>query len=163
MKRLVSLSLLIILILSGCSIKSADEYYKSTEPKGKYNATISINCSTAVKYKNSKRKNPDILKPCNISFNKGETVFDILKRACKEYKIQFEYEGKGSSVYISGIDYLYEFDCGDLSGWEYSVNDKFPNVGCNSNNLKDGDVVKWLYTCDLGADIGNEYKGEKDD
>ena len=163
MKRLLSLTLLVIIILSGCSIKSADDYYSSTEPKGKFIATISINCSTAVNYKNSKVKKADILKSYSISFNKGDTVFDILKRACKENKIQFEYEGEGRSVYISGINYLYEFDCGDLSGWEYSVNDKFPNVGCNAYKLKDGDNVKWLYTCDLGADIGNKYKGETND
>lgn len=163
MKKLLSLTLLLIITFSGCSIKSPDEYYNSTEPKGEYTARVSINCVTAVNYKNSKRKNADILKPCDVSFNKGDTVFNLLKRACKENKIQLEYEGEGSSVYISGIDYLYEFDCGDLSGWEYSVNEKFPNVGCNSYNLKDGDKVKWLYTCDLGADIGNKYKGEPND
>lgn len=160
MKRLFALLTTVILLLSGCSIKSADDYYSSTEPKGKLSAVISINCSTAVNYKNSKRKSAEVLKPYTVTFNKGDTVFDLLKRACKENKIQFEYEGEGSSVYISGIDYLYEFDCGNLSGWEYSVNDKFPNVGCNAYTAKDGDTIKWLYTCDLGADIGNEYKGD---
>ncbi len=162
MKRYIII-LLIILSFSGCSIKSADEYYGSAEPKGKYKAVISISCETAVKYKNSKRKKSVILKEYNTFFNKKETVFDVLKRVCKEKKIQFEHEGSGSSVYIKGIDYLYEFDCGDLSGWEYSVNDKFPNVGCNAYTLKDGDNIKWLYTCDLGSDIGNEYKGDKND
>lgn len=160
MKRLILIVLLIILSFSGCSIKSADDYYSSTEPEGKYSAVISINCSTAVNYKNSKRKNADILKPFKTTFNKNETVFDVLKRVCKEKRIQFEHEGSDASVYIKGIDYLYEFDCGDLSGWEYSVNDKFPNVGCNAYKLKDGDNIKWLYTCDLGADIGNVYKGD---
>lgn len=23
-------------------------------------------------------------------------------------------------------------------------------------NFKQGDVIKWLYTCDLGADVGSE-------
>ena len=163
MKRLICFTFLLIFITTGCTIKSADEYYSSTESEGKYSASISINCSTAVNYINSERKKSDILKPRSVTFNKGDTVFDLIKRVCRENKIQFEYEGEGSSVYISGIDYLYEFDCGDLSGWEYSVNGKFPDVGCNSYNLKDGDIVKWLYTCDLGADIGNEYKGENDD
>lgn len=163
MKKLIIFFLLIIFVFSGCSIKSADEYYSSTEPKGKLDAVITINCSTAVKYKNSKRKKSDILKNYKITFNKNDTVFDILKRACKENKIQFEYEGEGTSVYIKGIDYLYEFDCGSLSGWEYSVNDKFPNVGCNAYKAKDCDVIKWLYTCDLGSDIGNVYKGDKND
>ena len=163
MKKLLVFSFLIILILTGCTIKSADEYYNSTESAGKLSATISINCYTAVNYKNEDIKKADILKPCSVSFDEGDTVFDLLVRACKENKIQFEHEGNGDSVYISGINYLYEFDCGDLSGWEYSVNDSFPNVGCNAYALSDGDDVKWLYTCDLGADIGNVYKGEKND
>ena len=163
MKKITVFSLLIILLLSGCSIKSADDYYNSTEPKGKLSATISINCMRAVEYIGSERKKSEILDDYKVTFNNGDTVFDLLKRACKEKKIQFEYEGEGSSVYINGIDYLYEFDCGDLSGWEYSVNDDFPNVGCNAYNPSDGDTIKWLYTCDLGADIGNVYKGDSDD
>lgn len=163
MKRVIVCSILLIMLFTSCSIKSAEDYYKSTEPKGECSAVISISCETAVNYKNSERKNADILNDYSVSFNKGDTVFDLLKRACKENKIQFEYEGEGDSVYISGIDYLYEFDCGDLSGWEYSVNDKFPNVGCNAYTPEDGDSVKWLYTCDLGADIGNVYKGENND
>ena len=162
MKRVISFSLLIILIFCGCSVKSADEYYNSTEPEGACKAVISINCFTAVNYKNSDRKNADILESYTVTFNQGDTVFDLFKRACRENKIQFEYEGEGTSVYISGIDYLYEFDCGELSGWEYSVNNSFPNVGCNAFKPDDGDTVKWLYTCDLGADIGNVYKGDSD-
>ena len=161
MKKLIVFFLIFVFTLSGCSIKSPGEYYNSTEPDGNLTATISINCSTAVNYKDSDRDNPEILNGFKVSFNEGDTVFDVLKTACKYNKIQFEYEGSSDSVYLSGIDYLYEFDCGNLSGWEYSVNDKFPNVGCNSYSLKNGDDVKWLYTCDLGADIGNVYKGEE--
>ena len=157
MKKLFFL-ILVILFLTSCSIKSADQYYKETE-NGSCTATISINCSTAVKYKNSKRKKADILKNYKVNFKKGSTVFNALKNACKANKIQFEYSGSGDSVYIEGIDYLYEFDCGEHSGWEYSVNGKFPGVGCNAYKLKDGDNISWLYTCDLGADIGNRYNG----
>lgn len=156
MKKLL-IPILLILFLSSCSIKSPDDYYKSTE-SGSNTAEISINCETAVKYKNSKRKKADILKNCKVPFKDGDTVYTVLKNACKNKKIQFEYSGSGDSLYIEGIDYLYEFDCGDLSGWEYSVNGKFPSIGCNAYKLKNGDKIKWLYTCDLGADIGNKYK-----
>lgn len=158
MKKILIFPILIIMILTSCSIKSAEDYYKNTEA-GKLNATISINCSTAVNYKKSKRKKAEILDNYKVSFNKGDTVYTALKNACKNNKIQFEYSGVGDSVYINGIDYLYEFDCGEHSGWEYSVNGKFPSVGCNAYKLKNGDIIKWLYTCDLGADIGNKYKG----
>lgn len=153
MKKPILLSLIILSVFCSCSIKTPEEYYKE-KGKGKYTATISINCETAVKYKNSKRKKSEILNNYKVSYNKGDTVFTALKNACKANKIQFEYTGAGDSVYIEGIDYLYEFDCGKHSGWEYSVNGVFPSVGCNAYKLKNGDVIKWLYTCDLGKDIG---------
>ena len=43
---------------------------------------------------------------------------------------------------------------GPLSGWMYRVNGEFPNKGCSDYELKDGDVIEWVYTCDLGQDIG---------
>ena len=55
--------------------------------------------------------------------------------------------------YIEGISYLYEYDCGDLSGWMYRVNGEIPSVGCGEYRLRDGDCVEWLYTCDLGNDL----------
>ena len=36
----------------------------------------------------------------------------------------------------------------------YKVNDWFPNYGCSRYALQEGDKVEWLYTCDLGDDIG---------
>ncbi len=57
-----------------------------------------------------------------------------------------------NSVYVEGIGNLYEFDCGDLSGWMYKVNEWFPNYGCSLYTLEDNDVICWVYTCDLGYD-----------
>ena len=37
----------------------------------------------------------------------------------------------------------------------YSVNDWFPNYGCSQYQLVDGDVIRWMYTCDLGRDVGD--------
>ena len=37
----------------------------------------------------------------------------------------------------------------------YKVNGWFPNYGCSSYYLKDGDVIEWVYTCDLGKDVGD--------
>jgi hypothetical protein len=41
----------------------------------------------------------------------------------------------------------------------YNVNDWFPNYGCSRYALQDGDVVRWVYTCDLGADVGDNSMG----
>ncbi|MGM9626294.1 MAG: DUF4430 domain-containing protein [Eubacteriales bacterium] len=51
------------------------------------------------------------------------------------------------------MQYLYEFDFGDLSGWIYKVNGETPSVGCGDYVLSDGDEIAWLYTCDLGNDL----------
>ena len=63
-------------------------------------------------------------------------------------------------AYIRGINNLYEYDCGSVSGWMYKVNGDFPNVGCSDYKLSEGDSIEFLYSCDLGADIGNIYLGD---
>ncbi|MBO7700817.1 MAG: DUF4430 domain-containing protein [Eubacteriaceae bacterium] len=98
-----------------------------------------------------------ILATSSVQFVEGETVFEVLQRACSYAGIQLEYSWTPmyGSYYIEGINNLYEFDCGAESGWMYKVNGWFPNYGCSSYTLKDGDVIVWCYTCSgLGADVG---------
>ena len=94
-----------------------------------------------------------------MEFTEGETVFDILSKVTKDNNIHFEFSKTPAydAIYIEGIANIYEFDCGELSGWMYSVNDIFPGVGISKYVLEDGDIIKILYTCDLGRDIGNEF------
>ena len=98
-----------------------------------------------------------LLKAAKVGFNDGETVLDVLKRACDKYGIQLEYSYTpmyGSS-YIEGIGNLYEFDCGPQSGWMYKVNGWFPNYGCSAYKVSNGDSIAWCYTCKgLGEDLG---------
>lgn len=60
-------------------------------------------------------------------------------------------------------DSLGEFDYTSMSGWMYSVNNVFPNVGFADTYLQDGDVVRvqftvWGYGKDLGgADAMGTY------
>ena len=129
--------------------------------------TFSISCATVLDnmdklHKSKKDIIPDdgwILKPVTVTFNEGESVFDVLKQVCKDNKIQLEFSFTPiyNSSYIEGINNLYEFDCGSLSGWTYEVNDWFPNYGCSRYEVKNGDVIEWQYTCDLGGDIGGYY------
>ena len=129
--------------------------------------TFSISCATVLDNmdkldKSKKEIIPDdgwILKPVTGTFNEGESVFDVLKQVCKDNKVQLEFSFTPiyNSAYIEGINNLYEFDCGSLSGWMYEVNDWFPNYGCSRYEVKNGDVIEWQYTCDLGGDIGGYY------
>ncbi len=97
-----------------------------------------------------------IFKEQSVTFYEGESVFDVLFREMKNNKIHMEFVNTPiyNSVYIEGINNLYEFDCGELSGWMYKVNDWFPNYGCSRYQLKSGDEIEWVYTCNLGIDVG---------
>lgn len=94
-----------------------------------------------------------------VTFYEGESVFNVLLREMKQNKIHFEYASTPiyNSVYLEGIGNLYEFDCGELSGWMYKVNDWFPNYGSSRYTVQEGDKIEVLYTCDLGVDIGGFY------
>lgn len=98
-----------------------------------------------------------------VTFYEGESVFNVLLREMKRSKIHIEFANTPiyNSAYIEGIGNLYEFDCGELSGWMYKVNGIFPNYGCSRYQLKNGDSIEWVYTCDLGADVGGNYSAQK--
>lgn len=185
----ICLALLLALLLTGCgaSVQTVpadgqDQYLTDPVPEGKpqpvepqdvtvgdavYTCTFSISCATILD--NIKDLDPEkvelvpedgwLMEPETVTFQEGESVFDVLLRVCREQTIHMEYENTPiyNSAYIEGIGNLYEFDCGELSGWMYSVNGWFPNYGCSRYQLRDGDVVEWVYTCDLGMDVGGGY------
>lgn len=159
-----------------------DQYLTNPVPEGKpvpvepqdvvitdeeHTCTLSISCATI--NDNLDWLDPEkvelvpadgwILKPTKVTFYEGESVFNVLLRTCKQQRIHMEYEDTPiyNSAYIEGIHNLYEFDCGELSGWMYKVNDWFPNYGCSRYQLQEGDVVDWVFTCNLGIDVGGYY------
>ena len=144
-----------------------EEAKKTPEPKKELYCTISIRCDTILdnmdwllpEKKGLIPTDGIILSQKKVTFNEGETAFDVLKRGTRENNIHMEFVNTPmyKSTYIEGIANIYEFDCGELSGWMYKANGKFPNFGCSLYNLKDGDEIEWIYTCDLGADIGGSY------
>jgi hypothetical protein len=97
-----------------------------------------------------------LLAETSVTFAAGESVFEVLKRTLRERSIHFEFVETPffASAYVEGIGNLYEMDCGPLSGWMYRVNGEFATQGCSLYRLAPGDAVEWLYTCDLGRDIG---------
>lgn len=140
---------------------------KEIDKKKSYTCTLSIECSTILNNLSDLVSDklelvPSdgvILAPTVVTFYEGETVFDVLQRVCKEKGIHMEssWTPVYNSAYIEGIDNLYEFDCGELSGWTYRVNGWYPNYGCSRYQLADGERVEWRYTCDLGKDVGCDW------
>ena len=83
----------------------------------------------------------------NIEFAEGDSVFDVLKRELSSHGIHLEFNLSPvvNNAYIEGIGNIYEFDCGERSGWKYSVNGKFPPVGCSDYKVKPGDKIEFIY------------------
>lgn len=117
--------------------------------------TLAIRCDTIA----DKSKNeyiPDngiILETTEFEIENGDTAYDILKEAVAKNKIHMETSGGKESVYIQGINHIYEFDYGDLSGWTYCINGEQLPMSCGKYKLSDGDIIEFLYTCELGEDI----------
>ena len=146
-----------ILTVAFTDIRSAESYY-GTESVPKDEAVgkvrMSIKCDILQGMTDSEYVPDDgyILKETEFEINEGQTVYDILIEAARQYGISVDHKGGSDIVYISGINYLYELDYGDLSGWVYKVNGQLPSVGCAGYKLSDGDVIEWCYTLDLGND-----------
>ena len=135
------------------------------KPETKMSCTIEIRCDTILNNMQDLKPGLDVYVPdsgtilptTTITFTEGETVFDVLKRICDARGIQIEYSYTPmyGSYYVEGINNLYEFDCGQQSGWMYKVNGWFPNYGCSKYILDAGDEIVWCYTCKgLGTDVG---------
>lgn len=132
-----------------------------------HSCKISVRCDTILN--NMAYLNPDkiglvpsdgvILAERTVSFKQGESAFDVTLRELQKSKVHFEFSKTPAynSVYVEGINNLYEFDCGELSGWMYRVNGEFFSFGCSQYTVHDGDKIEWLYSCDMGADLGKSF------
>jgi len=155
MKKLCCVLALLLLILCGCGAPAEGESIGT--------CTVSVECYTVLDNMDQLTPGKEELIPADgvmlvettVELQAGDTVYSLLQRFFQSQKLHYEFIGSGSSAYLAGLNNLYEFDCGSLSGWEYAVNGDFPSIGLGGYELQDGDVIELLYTCDLGADVGD--------
>ena len=147
-----------IAIIYTVDFQSADSYY-SAQPAVKAHAvgsvTLSIRCDTVVGKSDASYipQNGVILPETVFDIEDGDTVYDILTEAVRAHRIPMEVSGPQGMIYVSGLNHLYEYAFGDLSGWTYWVNGQSPSVGCAQYALSAGDEIIWHYTCELGNDL----------
>ncbi|MBR5452606.1 MAG: DUF4430 domain-containing protein, partial [Clostridia bacterium] len=151
---IICVASVVIMLILVTEVQSREKYYSDTADIGEAvgQVTISINCSVINGIITNEYIPDDgvILDRTAVDIRAGDTVYDALITAAKKHGIHLESSGGDGMKYVSGISYLYEFDCGDLSGWMYYVNGETVSVGCDGYKLSDGDVVEWKYTLDLG-------------
>ena len=164
------IALLIAFLISGTKIQSVEDYYQThIDDITEESETVFITIEAATVLNHWEKLSPElrsekyvpkdgiILEKSEYVLRKGDTVFDVLKRATRHNQIHMEFQGANESnfksAYIQGINHLYEFSCGHLSGWMYQVNNEFPDYGVSRYKLKDKDDILMRYTCDLGRDL----------
>ena len=87
-----------------------------------------------------------------LEMNNNETAYSLLQRTGLDIAIATYSQYAG--VYVSAINGFGEFSDGPNSGWMYKVNGAFPDYSSSLYTLKDGDKVEWVYTRNLGSDVG---------
>lgn len=164
------LMMMLVFSLAACgTISTGDADYVDDNDKTAVNngtpgeCTVSIDCETILDHmasldsakKDFVPKDGVILPETTVAFEAGDTVFDLLKKVTRENDIQMEFEDSPAydGGYVKGIANLYEFDCGDLSGWVFLVNDWSPNYSSSHYEVSDGDVIQWRYSCESGKDL----------
>lgn len=137
-------------------IESVDAHFSpitTTKPTtGQGSVTFSVRCDM-IKDIDGIPSDGVVIETMCLSLGEGESVFDLLDRAARLSRVTIVEKGG----YVSSIANISEQSYGDLSGWVYFVNGSMPSVGCREYFPKDGDVIEWHYTKDLGKDITPEY------
>lgn len=161
--KLVFILLSFLFIVTGCVNKQEDfeEGVSTNQVSDGLTCTLFVECKNAIgKCDEKKDVLPEdgiIYARRSVSFYEGESVFDVLKREMQNARIHLEYSITPvyDNAYIEGIGNLYEFDCGELSGWMFKVNGEFPGVGCSDVFVNAADEIEFIYSCEMGRDVDN--------
>ena len=133
---------------------------QNTRPAGKViSCTIEIRCDYATARKDSitnpgiRDAIPDdgtILEVTTYTAVEGFTVYDVLAAVTAMHDPVIPIVANSDKSYVLSINNLSEKNVGPQSGWTYRVNGVLPMMAANQYTVKDGDVIKWIYVCQLG-------------
>ena len=132
---------------------------QNTRPAGRIiSCTIEIRCDNATARKDTVNPSiasriPDdgtILEVTTYTGNEGFTVYDVLAAVTAAHNPVIPIVANADRSYVSSINNLSEKNVGPTSGWTYRVNGDLPMMAANQYKVKDGDVIKWIYVCQMG-------------
>lgn len=156
-----------VVILLSTLLGACWQAQAQTVVDGDFTVSLTVKCDTLLDNMHMlDRDKHELVPPDGIIFPttivavyEGDTVFDLLQREMRNAGIHMSsrFTPAFNSAYVEAINNLYEFDGGPLSGWMYKVNDWFPNFGSCQYILQPDDVIVWVYTLDLGRDVGENW------
>ena len=140
--------------ISGSRVKgyvtvSFEDYGMRTDPESDYSRGLGI-----------------VIPAVKVPYASGDSIAAVTIRLLKALGIGYSHWGTiEGGFYLQLIkeftlkdgtyaEILGEFTNGNGSGWMITWNNWFINLGASEFQVEDGDIIKWQYTCQLGADIG---------
>lgn len=162
-RRISWLSVAFLLVISLASCKQDSTGTTNTKVKNNLDSTSQQNGSSTTGKQESagqKRENVEAITLTIIGDNKKGTIVETVKVPIaendslldatlgylKQKGIQYSVRGSGSTAYVEGIDNIYEFDHGPMSGWEAKKNGHSLSKSAGITSVKDGDTIRWVYT-----------------
>lgn len=146
----------VIFMLAGCA-KSGSKDIEDKKIIGQ--CSLLVECSSVLEHMDKLKDGLESVIPEDgaiyenrkVDVYENDTAFSILSREMKANKILMEssFTAGTNSAYVEGINNLYEFDCGEMSGWMYKVNGDNPAESCSDYKINGGDEIVWIYTCSL--------------
>lgn len=156
-KRKIAIIVLVVVIIAALCVEII-----SNRNKEQVSFTIEVRCDAVVANPESMINQDNLanipadgtcIAQMKCSGNGGTTALEAVEVACRIKGIALD----ASSGFVSSLGYLANGDCGDWSGWMFSVNDEFLPVGADEYKVQDGDHITWAYSVDGGSDIGAEW------
>jgi hypothetical protein len=133
----------------------------------KAGVTVNIDCIAAVEATYNRpiflSDEGWMLRDYQVSLKEGETAHDALRKACEETDMELETTGIGSSEFVTGINALLQYECGEKSTWIFFVNGEGSKTAMNDYIPKAGDVLSWRYSLDWGSDVGAFDKPQEEE
>ncbi len=179
-KKLLSLLLVLVMVLGmlpvsamAAALDSSQLHFNVQNPAGYVTVSFEDN---GVRPQGADIANRDlygeplgtIIEPTQVPFLEGENMAQVTVRLLEAMGIQYSHTGTTENgFYLASIDKFTfndkyyetfgEFDAGQQSGWCVRLNNWHINRGTAAFQVEDGDTIKWLYTCQYGADIGADF------
>lgn len=121
------------------NIETPEQHFSAESKQYEHHVTFAVYCD-AIEAE-PKPYGGVLIAECEIGFDEGESVCDILKRAAKQHGLTVD-----GTTYIRSIGTLSEMQYGAMSGWLYSVNGEHPDIPCNEYFPGDNNIIVWSYT-----------------
>ncbi len=96
-----------------------------------------------------------------VTVKADATVYDVMEKVfnSKNYTMTIGEDGYVSAITTPGGVTLAEFDNGADSGWKYTLNGKYPDVGVTEQTLSNGDKIVFHYTDDYTKEDDENISG----